>query len=109
MTIFDRMIGGAEVTTDNDLKQRIAAAAQVINEREFEKALSNWRDRRVQALALGKEQPPKPCLRNPDNSSRSAYGAWLLIQSEGWEACQGRVHQNGVVPPFANSPRRRPR
>lgn len=82
---FDRMIGGAEVTTDNDLKQRIAAAAQVINEREFEKALSNWRDRLVQALALGKEQPPKPCLRNPDNSSRSAYGAWLLIQSEGWE------------------------
>lgn len=82
---FDRMIGGAEVTTDDDLKQRITAAAQVINENEFEKALTNWRERRVKALALGKPQPPKPCLRNPDNSARSAYGAWLLIQSEGWE------------------------
>lgn len=82
---FDRMIGGAEVTTDNELKERIYSAASFACEREYDKAMTNWRDRRVKALAVGKPQPPKPCMRNPENAGRSAYGAWLLIQSEGWE------------------------
>lgn len=82
---FDRMVGGAEVKTDNDLKQRIHAAAEIANQREHEKALSKWREKSAKALLAGKPEPVKPGMRNPDNSARSAYGAWLLIQSEGWE------------------------
>ncbi|SFQ86382.1 phage/plasmid replication protein, gene II/X family [Halopseudomonas formosensis] len=82
---FDRMIGGAEVTTDNDLKQRIFAAAEVSTQREFDNAMTNWRERRVKALAAGKPIPDKPRARNAQNAARAAYGAWLLIQAEGWE------------------------
>lgn len=82
---FSRMIGGAEMTNDNDLKSRIYAAAAISCEQEYLKAVINWQERRKTAFASGKDIPPRPCKRNAENSARSAYGAWLLIQSEGWE------------------------
>ncbi len=62
---FERMIGDADMKTDNQIKERIYQAAETL----------------LPEINKSRKNP----IKSSEGMAKSAYGCWLLIQSEGWE------------------------
>ncbi len=62
---FERMIGGAEMKTETDVREKIWEAAEIMRVK-----MNRSRKRLIQSC---------------EGIAKAAYGCWLMIQSQGWE------------------------